>query len=171
MTSLPQKEEFNIDETAFKHDDDMSWIEEKPVVIVDVRERECLARAIYWEARNQSIDGKYAVGFVVINRVNAGLWEDSICKVVFQGCQFSWVCSPRRKMNPEKSRSEIEIIAWAEAIAIANELILAYNNIEDITNGSTHFHAHYVKPKWAKKTQIEKTVRIDDHIFYRLRMM
>jgi len=149
-------------------------VEEEPeikMVYVDPKERECLAKAIYWEARNQSLDGKIAVGFVVINRVNAGLWHDSVCKVVFQGCQFSWVCTANAKKNPANNKNYDEQVAWAESIALANELLSEYNEIQDVTYGAVFFHAHYVRPDWSKWKKVERTVRIDDHIFYRLRSM
>lgn len=144
---------------------------EPKMFYVDPKERECLAKAIYWEARNQSLDGKIAVGYVVINRVNAGLWHDTVCKVVFQGCQFSWVCDGKGKKNLDALRNEGEKFAWAESLALANELLSEYNDIEDVTYGATFFHAHYVKPNWSKWKKIERTVRIEDHIFYRLREM
>lgn len=144
---------------------------EQKTVFIDPKERECLAKAIYWEARNQSLDGKIAVGYVVLNRVNAGLWQDTICKVVYQGCQFSWVCSDKVKKDLDALKNDIEKNAWAEAISLANELLSEYNDIEDVTYGATFFHAHYVKPKWSKWKKIERTVRIDDHIFYRFREM
>ena len=145
--------------------------QEIKIIRVDPKERECLAKAIYWEARNQSLDGKVAVGYVVINRVNAGLWKDTICGVVYQGCQFSWVCDGKGKRNLHMLTNEDEKIAWAESIALANELMISYNEIQDVTDGATFFHAHYVKPDWSKWKKIERTVRIDDHIFYRLRAM
>jgi spore germination cell wall hydrolase CwlJ-like protein len=152
-------------------DDPLPDEQEKVIVQVNPKERECLAKAIYWEARNQSLDGKVAVGFVVINRVNAGLWKDTVCGVVYQGCQFSWVCDGKAKRNLYKLKNEDEKIAWAEAIALANELLMEYNDLEDVTKGATFFHAHYVKPDWSRWKKVERTVRIDDHIFYRLRSM
>lgn len=144
---------------------------EQKSVFIDSDERECLAKVIYWEARNQSLDGKIAVGYVVLNRVSAGLWKDTICKVVNQGCQFSWVCTNKAKRNLNALKNEEEKNAWAEAISLANELLSEYNDIEDVTYGATFFHAHYVKPYWTKWKKIERTVRIDDHIFYRFREM
>ena len=45
---------------------------------------DCLARNIYHEAGNESIEGKVAVGLVTINRSNSGRFPDSICGVVNQ---------------------------------------------------------------------------------------
>lgn len=160
-----------LDEQSNTYYDALIEDSENKIVYVDTKQRECLAKAIYWEARNQSLEGKIAVGLVVINRVNAGLWEDTICGVIFQGCQFSWVCNGNAKKNPAKNNNFDEQNAWAESISIANELLSGTNEIQDITRGATYFHARYVKPYWAKWKKIERTVRIDDHIFYRMREM
>ena len=56
----------------------------------------CLARNIYFEAGNQPLAGRIAVGQVTINRRNHKLFPNTICAVVHQGgerkhrCQFSW---------------------------------------------------------------------------------
>ena len=47
-------------------------------------EHECLAKNIYFEARNQSVAGQIAVAQVVINRVNDDRFPNTICKVVQQ---------------------------------------------------------------------------------------
>jgi spore germination cell wall hydrolase CwlJ-like protein len=40
------------------------------------------------------------------------------------------------------------------------------NDLRDITDGATHYHADYIdSPRWA--TYKKKTVQIDTHIFYR----
>ena len=51
-------------------------------VIAD--EVKCLAQNIYWEARNQSIQGMYAVADVTLNRVKDKRWPSTVCEVVKQ---------------------------------------------------------------------------------------
>ena len=53
--------------------------------------------------------------------------------------------------------------AWRDAMHVANGV---YNgHLDDLVEGATHYHAHYVNPSWADtKTYV---TRIDDHIFYR----
>lgn len=43
--------------------------------------------------------------------------------------------------------------------------MILYNKYRGITEGATHYHAHYVKPKWAKSFHLTGT--IGDHKFYR----
>ena len=58
----------------------------------------CLALNVYHEARNEPMNGMYAVASVVINRVQDDRWPNNVCAVVKDGyrgqhkCQFSWYC-------------------------------------------------------------------------------
>ena len=124
---------------------------------IDNSEVECLARNIYFEARNQPIKGQEAVAHVTLNRLKSGKHGNSICEVVYQPYAFSWT------LDRFKSKAQLKEI---KAEALANEI--AFKTIlgetEDPTNGATHYHANYIKPYWSKR--LEKKVRIQDHIFY-----
>lgn len=131
------------------------------------REVQCLAKNIYFEARNQDEYGKFGVAQVTLNRVDSPRFPDSICKVVFQPsklpqkrhlCQFSWYCDG----IPDRIHNKIQ---YEESKRIAILAIL--HRDRDITGGATHYHASYVRPWWAKK--LERTVKLGDHIFYRER--
>ena len=58
----------------------------------------CMAQAIYYESRNESVEGQMAVAEVIANRVKDRRYPDSVCGVVFQGatrttgCQFTFTC-------------------------------------------------------------------------------
>jgi spore germination cell wall hydrolase CwlJ-like protein len=76
------------------------------------KDKECLARAMFFEANRSSRDGLVAVGTVVMNRVQSGKYADTVCGVVGQKGQFaSGVLS--RKMN---SKAVPEVHAAAEAV-------------------------------------------------------
>lgn len=116
----------------------------------------CLALNVYHEARDQSTAGQVAVTQVVINRVNDDRFPDSVCKVVKQPGQFSWLWD-------KKSDKPYEERAWDKSLAVAKTVY--DGKTIDITDGATYYHATYVSPSWAEKRT--KTVRIDNHIFYR----
>ena len=131
-------------------------------------QRRCLALNIYHEAKNQSDRGKRAVALVTLNRVMSDRYPDTICGVVKQGrydngkfelhkCQFSWFCNGvSDKPTHEKS--------WKKSLDIANMIIDNSSNQHDYTDGSLWYHADYVSPEWSKR--LNKTVKIQDHIFY-----
>ena len=137
------------------------------IIVVDERERYCLALAIYHEARNQPLDGRIGVAAVVLNRVRTGAHPNSICAVVFDRCQFSWVCDRRKQYNPEFHANIIERRAWRDAVQLAEDIIVDYNRrtFVDVTHGATFFHAVYVRPRW--RHHMTRTVQIGAHIFYR----
>ena len=133
------------------------------------KELKCLAQAIYFEARGESKKGQLAVGRVVLNRVKSRVYPDTICGVVFQNdhrrnaCQFSFACDGKSDEATEKK-------AWNEARARARELIACDPPCQKEPQWqgplwrSTHYHADYVNPRWAKK--LDHTGTVGRHIFY-----
>lgn len=59
-------------------------------------DRECLARAMYFESDKSSEDGMLAVGTVVANRLKSGRYGGSVCGVVGQRGQFAAGVMSRR---------------------------------------------------------------------------
>ena len=49
----------------------------------------CLAKNVYFEARNQPLAGQLAVISVTVNRVNDSRFPNTICGVVYQGLTSS----------------------------------------------------------------------------------
>lgn len=138
---------------------------------IDQREHYCLNEAIYWEGRNQDWEGKIAIASTIMNRVVSPDFPDSVCGVVHQGpldgspatlhrCQFSYYCDGRSDAPPEGN--PLELRAWEYADIIAEGVLMGL--IEDNTNGSTYYHAHYVDPFWNDSYAFNTTV--DDHLFY-----
>jgi len=124
----------------------------------------CLALNVYFEARNDNMVGQYAVAQVVMNRVQSSKFPNDVCSVVKQSrndgtCQFSWYCDG-------KSDKPREAYAWAYAQMVAADTLIGQGiDVTDITQGATHYHAHYVRPYWADK--LEYTVTYGSHLFYK----
>jgi spore germination cell wall hydrolase CwlJ-like protein len=125
-------------------------------------EENCLARAIYFEARSESELGQIAVAKVVLNRVKDSEYPNTICGVVYQGsgrrnsCQFSFACDGL----PDDVKSAS---SWAQAKRLAKKTIAGDAKVAALTT-ATNYHADYVKPKWAKS--MKRLVKIGRHIFY-----
>lgn len=126
------------------------------------QEVHCLAQAVYFEARNEPLEGQMAVAQVVLNRVKSPDYPKSICAVVFQGeahhhaCQFSFACDGQ-------ADKPVTSVAWKQAMAIG--LTALARQQDDLTLDATHYHASYVDPTWA--ATLKPTVRLGRHIFYR----
>src|SRR3546814_13674283 len=76
-------------------------------------ELRCLAGAVYFESRGESLAGQLAVARVIINRAESGRFPTSYCGVVLQRSQFSFVRGGQMPKIRESSRP------WAHAVAIA----------------------------------------------------
>ncbi|MEM8839982.1 MAG: cell wall hydrolase [Pseudomonadota bacterium] len=126
-------------------------------------QQRCLAAGIYFEARGEPERGQAAVAQVILNRVKNPTYPKTICGVVYQNkhwrnrCQFSFACDGiYDRINDKK--------AWDRAIRIARDVSKGRTYLDDVGD-STHYHATYVNPKWARKMNI--VARIGVHIFYR----
>jgi spore germination cell wall hydrolase CwlJ-like protein len=73
-------------------------------------ERQCMARAMYFESVRSSDDGMLAVGTVVMNRVKSGKYPKTVCGVVGQRNQFAPGVLTK-PMKEGKSRERAERIA------------------------------------------------------------
>ena len=125
------------------------------------RSAECLALAMYWEARGEGTLGMQAVGSVVLNRVQHRNFPDTVCAVVFQGgeappCQFSWWCDGKSD-RPRDTRQ------WRHAVHTAERLLT--RRYSDPTRGALYFHSTTVNSSWHRRQHA--TVRIGGHRFYR----
>lgn len=129
------------------------------------REQRCLAEAVYFEARSEPEEGQAAVAQVVLNRVRSGLYPASICGVVYQNrhrhlaCQFTFACEGKSLRITDRD-------SWASARRVAESVIEGRTYLADV-GASTHYHADYVRPRWASK--LKKMDVIGRHIFYKLR--
>lgn len=140
--------------------------------LVDDEQQYCLTEAIYFEARNQTVDGKIAVGSVILNRVRSPDFPDTICDVVHQGpldgseislnrCQFSYYCDGKSDDPP--TENILEIAAWDLAYFVAEALLL--DVVDRNAGGGTYYHADYVDPFWNEEyTQVAV---VGKHIFYK----
>jgi len=132
---------------------------------VSEKQFQCLATAVYFEARGESYRGQAAVAQVVLNRVKHRLYPNTICAVVYQNqhsrnaCQFSFACDgiPERITEPD---------AWAKAKEIASRVLRGEIYLPEVGD-ATHYHANYVRPRWA--LHMKKVTQIGMHIFYRFR--
>lgn len=126
-----------------------------------MKEVECLAKNIYFEAGGESYAGKVAVAEVTLNRARSPLYPATICGVVYQKtkgvCQFSWVCEGKNKVN---SRTQ----NWSESMRVAQQMLVAKKET-NLVGEAKFFHAHYVEPSWSKTKKFVK--QIGNHLFYR----
>lgn len=117
----------------------------------------CLALNIYFEARSEDLQSQVAVGQVTLNRVSSPNYPNTVCEVVKQKGQFSWY-------SDGLSDKPKEALAWTRSLALADQMLAKPIQVKCV-DSSTHYHADYVKPYWAKI--FKKTCKIGTHIFYK----
>lgn len=122
----------------------------------------CLAEALYFEARGETVKGQFAVAEVIYNRVKSEKFPNSLCGVIHQGtgrkyqCQFTYTCDGNSDRITEQG-------AYARVGKVARAIIDGAGG--ELTGGATYYHSSSVRPRWAKV--FNETARIGVHTFYR----
>ena len=123
---------------------------------------DCLALNIYHEARGEPLEGKIAVGQVVMNRVGDPDFPAGVCEVVKQGgerprdrCQFSWWCDGLSDRPDDAG-------AWQDSKGLAGKILAG--GLEDPTRGALWYHVDLVTPDW--QMDIVRRGKIGRHVFY-----
>jgi len=139
---------------------------ESSQITTAMRERQlgCLSKNIYYEAGNESFEGKVAVAQVTMNRVNSKQFPDDICKTIYQRnifyekviCQFSWTCDRDSGSRPPNNAN------YRESEEVAKKVLLEEFRLPGLKE-AMYYHADYINPGWKR----EKITKIGHHIFYK----
>ena len=136
----------------------------RPAYQAYLREKNCLATAVYFEARGESAKGQKAVAEVILARTRVPGRPKSICGVVYQGskrrtgCQFSFTCDGISDRVHSRE-------AWRQAQRVATNVMRTGGKVNSVAGGATFYHANYVSPGWASR--MVKVASIGQHVFYR----
>ncbi|CAA9512137.1 MAG: Cell_wall_hydrolase_CwlJ [uncultured Sphingomonas sp.] len=119
----------------------------------------CIAVAIYHEARGESLEGQLAVARVIMNRAASGRYPSSWCGTVRQPWQFSFV-NPRTGDIPYVDQSSA---SWRKALGVTR--LAVANAVPTLATDVLWYHADYVAPSWGRRLSMVQ--KIGTHIFYR----
>ena len=114
----------------------------------------CLATSVYFESKGEPLDGQLAVAQTILNRAASGRFADSVCGVVRQPGQFSFL---RGGDVPSVPHGD----AWSRAVAIAR--IARAGLWKQIAPAALYFHARRVAPGWSRV----RIASVGNHIFFR----
>lgn len=118
-------------------------------------EGKCLATAVYFESKGEPLAGQLAVAQVMLNRTESGRFPQSLCGVIHQAGQFSFV---RHGQSPHIAESSK---AWHTALAISQ---IARDKLwQPVVGHAMYFHAKRVSPHW----HVVQVAALGNHIFYR----
>lgn len=138
---------------VFSHQQEITEVQQ--VSFDMAKQMECMAKNLYYEAAKEPFEGKLAVAQVTMNRANHPNFPKTVCEVVYQKDQFSWVA--------EKHKSVINKYAWEECMIIARKA-LTETVIHDTIykTKSMYFHNTSVNPPW----KLKYVAKIGNHLFY-----
>ena len=137
------------------------WLDQQPNA-KGGQEFRCLAEALYFEARGETVKGQFAVAEVIMNRVKSTRFPGSPCGVINQGtgrkyqCQFTYTCDGNAEVIHEK-------VAFQRVAKVARTVL--DGKAPKLTDGATHYHTTAVSPRWSKI--YTRTAAIGVHLFYR----
>jgi hypothetical protein len=120
-------------------------------------EANCIAVAVYHEARGESLEGQLAVARVIMNRAASGRYPPSWCATVKQPWQFSFV------RNYRFPYTDTNCEAWRKAVGVTR--IAVANAYPSVPGDVLWYHADYVSPSWGRR--LNAVEKIGAHIFYR----
>jgi hypothetical protein len=130
-------------------------------------ERDCLAQAIYHEARGESEAGQLAVANVIVNRARSGKFPSTLCGVIYQNankgryrCQFTFACDGRSDAPGERR-------AWARSAALAEDVYAEFalgENVGAVPGSVLYYHTTAVRPSWSNT--FNAVAKVGSHIFY-----
>jgi N-acetylmuramoyl-L-alanine amidase len=115
-----------------------------------------LALNMYHEAKGEGRKGMLAVGWVVLNRLADEAFPKSVEDIVYQGCQFAWVCDDR--IDAPSGHS-----TWSTAMRLAKELLT--EPPADPTRGALWFNGAAVGHT-TLGTRVAAATQIGNHLFY-----
>ena len=117
-------------------------------------ELNCLAVGVYYEAKSEPLAGQLAVADVILNRTKSGRFPKSVCSVITQRGQFSFVRGGKVPTPPANAQ-------WRKALAVAK---VAQKDLWDSPAGNAlYFHARYARPSWNRA----QVATVGNHVFYR----
>ncbi len=137
------------------------WLDAQPAASGGEQWR-CLAEALYFEARGESVKGQFAVAEVIMNRVDSANFPGTLCKVIHQGtgrkyqCQFTYTCDGHKEVISEPK-------AYRRVSKVARAIMSGAPR--DLTHGATYYHTKAVSPSWSRK--FNRTATIGVHHFYK----
>jgi len=128
------------------------------------------ARTVWGEARGEGVEGMKAIAWVIRNRSEIDLWEDSKPdwwgETIDEVCKKVWQFSCWNENDPNRGKMEklgTRYVAYKLALSAVCQVLVSSKS-EDPTKGAFHHHTKSISPHWAKGKQ--PCAEIGDHVFY-----
>ena len=143
-------------------------VTESPMDVASVEyaaQSECLAEAMYYEARGEGVAGEKAVAEVVLERTRNANYPKTVCGVIYDGvqrdrrdCQFSFACDGTLRRPRDAT-------AWNRVRVLADKILSGSVRLANLTGHAIAYHNIDIAPAWAETMLM--TAQIGNHVFYR----
>ena len=120
----------------------------------DDAELKCLAAGVFYESHGEPLAGQLAVAQTILNRTRSGRFPASVCSVLTQRGQFSFV---RGGVVPTAEGRN----GWTTAVAVAK--VAARDLWDGAADEALYFHARRIAPG----ARMQRIAAIGNHVFYR----
>jgi spore germination cell wall hydrolase CwlJ-like protein len=125
----------------------------------EISQRETVAAVLILEAGGEGNFGMQAVAGVIQNRMVRGRTPYSVVTAPKQFCAYTLFRQNKLAMMLKAEKHP----RFKYAMLLAAKL--EKRQVEDVTEGSNHYFATSVSPKWAAKMNYKK--KIGNHLFYK----
>src|SRR5258708_18238323 len=115
----------------------------------------CMTQAPYYEARGEAQNGQEAVAEVILQRVRSGGHPDTLCGVVREPRQFSF-------LTDGSTKRELDADAWQSAKELATRIVRG-ELVTSLTRRALFYHQFDVQPDSAR--EMARTVKIGIPLF------
>lgn len=140
-----------------------------------ITQYECMAEAIYFEARGSSYADQAAVADVIMNRVESKDFPNTVCKVVHQAKYSKWWLKTHNKLVPIRNKCQFSYYCDGKSDKIKDKdsykrvkslsfKVYVLGRFRGITEGATFYQAKYVDTEWFKTLKF--ITRIGSHNYY-----
>jgi len=131
----------------------------------------CMAEAIYFEARGESIAGQTAVGLVILKRAKSGRYPTSVCNVISQNdhkpnkCMFSYRCDGKSEYIQKENN-----IAYNLALSVSECVLSGECSLVGVEQATMYYACdgenRISRPDW-NFNKLRIMGKIENHCFYR----
>jgi len=116
-----------------------------------------MARTAYHEARSDGSRGMLGVCFVIMNRLKAGTFGDTIDEIVHRPAQFSvWLPGGAARGPVPADDPHWRLALQAARLALSGA-------VRDPTNKATYYHERSIRPGWSRG--MRRVAAIGRHVF------
>lgn len=132
---------------------------------VSEKDINCLAKNVYFEANGENSKDWTAITLVVFNRIQHDSFPKTVCGVIAQRAQFSWLWDGKKNIIKDKK-------TYAKIKQHVSRLMRAYvrGNVKDFTRGAIFYNNPRISKSKKFFRRLTVTYRSEKHVYYKTKL-